>query len=486
MVVAHFLVEDFAQQFWIAALLALSSTAMAAQMLEQNRQVGTPHAEVAIAILLFQDMAAIALIVATPLLVGSALEQNSESLFSPQKLLIFAGWIALSYFLLSKIYSWLASTRQKEVLLATSLLTVLSFASLAHWVGLSASLGAFLAGILLANSNYRHQIEADISPLKGLLLGLFFVSVGIQFDAQPIVERPISFVLLLAAAILIKVGSIFLALRLARLDGIVARNSSLYLGQMSEFGLVLLAMATQLNILSVGLNSILTATILFSFFLSPVLVQISERIFKRFSYLTERPYDVETRSEPVIIAGYGRVGQVMARMLRLRKIGFTALDHDVRQVEIVRKFGHKIYFGDATRKDLLETAGITQAKFLLNCLDDVDSSVALTRTVREEFPNVKIWARARNRDHAMKLLELGANHVFRETLHSSAFATGDLLKEFGMTQQQADEFLSSFLRYDEKLLKEQFDRRHDQEELVSFTIQYNKNLEAVLRADESL
>jgi len=300
----------------------------------------------------------------------------------------------------------IAAARSKEIFTAASLLTVL---------GLSMALGAFLAGVLLAESEYRHEMEADIEPFKGLLLGLFFVAVGMSVDYGLLLSKPLLILTLLVGMMGIKWIVVFVLARLLGCSSSVARNMAFLLPQGGEFAFVLFGVAVASNLLSNEISSLLVIVVSLPMALTPLLVSLDQRRQARCPPRRAQEFDhIPDEENAVILAGFGRVGQVVGRILRVQNIGFTALEHDSEQVNVVRRFGQKIYYGDASRLDLLEAAGARRAKLFVLAIDDVESSLKTADTVREHFPNLKIIARARNRQHAFELLDREVTVIHRE------------------------------------------------------------------------
>lgn len=466
--------------------LALSSTAFALQLLAEKNQLRTLHGQTSFSILLFQDIAVIPVLAIIPLL-GSA--SGGDASAGPSALAVIAvvgGLVLGGRYLLRPVFRIIVRARTKELFTAATLLLVLGIALLMQSIGLSMALGAFLAGVLLAGSEYRHQLEADIEPFKGLLLGLFFIAVGMSVDFGLIVAQPILIAVLTISLLAVKLMILYGIGWLIGMSAESRRNLAFVLPQGGEFGFVIFGVATGAGVMAQPLADLLIVVVTISMALTPLLFAFNQRFLKRFSDLSERPFDViEPGEARVVIAGFGRVGQVVSRILRLREISFTALEHSPDQVEIVRRFGNKIYYGDASRLDLLHAAGMDSAELFILAIDDVEASLHVAEIVREHFPNVKILARARNRQHVFDLMDLGIEHIWRETLLSSGDMARAALVEMGVDAANAAAVTEAFLAHDYEIVREQHKRHHDRPALLRFSKQAVANLEATLRADDA-
>ena len=349
--------------------------------------------------------------------------------------IVFAG-----RFLLRPFFRYIAGTRLREMFTATALFLVVGIALLMQKLGLSPALGTFVAGVVLAESEYRVQLEADIEPFKGLLLGLFFISVGANIDFSLIAQHPGMIALVVASLLVLKFAVL---LALARVFGLKAGEEFLLafaLAQGGEFAFVLFSFATQNAVLPAETANLLVASVALSMAAAPLLLTIQDKLvrplFQRCE--PERPPDeIDEHDNPVILAGFGRFGHLVGRLLRANGFGTTVLDHDADQVEMLGRFGMKSFYGDASRLDLLQAAGAKNAKLFVLAIDNEAKALEIIETVQREFPHLKILARATSRQHAYEIIRLGVNQVYRETLGSALDLSVDALRELGMAEQRA-------------------------------------------------
>jgi voltage-gated potassium channel Kch len=364
---------------------------------------------------------------------------------------------------------------------------VIGIAQLMQSVGLSAALGTFLAGVVLADSEYRHQLEADIEPFKALLLGLFFIAVGAGIDFGFVAANPGTVAGLVALLLAVKFAVL---MALGRFFNLPAASGYLFafaLAQGGEFAFVLFSFGLQNGVVTAEIASPLIAAVALSMAITPLLLILNERVVQpRFAAPKgqERPADRIDEHEPeAVIAGFGRFGHVVGRILRANGVRTTVLDHDADWVESMRKFGLQTYYGDATRIDLLKTAGVDKARIFVVALDDQDRSLELVRTLQREFPNVKILARAEDRIHAYELLKLGVTRYYRETLGRSLELSVAALRELGFDAERAERSARLFREHDEASVREMAGLHGDTEAYVSKARQHVRNLEELLRAD---
>lgn len=463
--------------------LSLSSTAFALQTLAEKNQFNTTFGQASFAVLLAQDLVAIPALAIIPSLAGG----NSEGISVIGLVALIIGLVVASKFLMRPFFQFMAETRNKELFTTVALFIVMGVASMMVGVGLSAGLGAFIAGVLLADSEYRHQLEANLDPFKGLLMGLFFIGVGLNVDIGLIISKPILLLASTLAYLVIKSMLIYGIGRLSRLGHINSKSMALNIGQGGEFAFVIFGIigATQMP----GNDSLpfLTAVVTLSMGLSPIITALSDRLTRACPRTEVLPAfdEIKDESPEVIIAGFGRFGQIFGRFLRAQGIPFTAIDHDAGQVEMLRKFGNKVYFGDASSHSLLESAGLHRAKHFVLAIDDVEMSLKAAETVREHFPHVKIFARARNRDHAHELFARGVTNIKRETFDSALNFVGDLVSDMGMAPERVQVLLQRFKVHDEAMMKEQFKVMGDDDLYVSVSQRGQAQLEDVLSADET-
>lgn len=467
-------------------ILALSSTAFVLQLLAEKKQLTTVHGRAAFSILLFQDLAVIPLIALLPL-IGSG--TSGESQFDPLmvgiSLASIAGLIIGGHFLLRPLLRIVAHSKLPELFTATALLVVIGAALFMQFAGMSMVLGAFIAGMLLADSEYRHELEADLAPFKGLLLGLFFIAVGMSVNIGLLLEEPktiLLFVVGLMAAKAIVLYPLAKAFGLCNTKG--ALSLAAVLSQGGEFAFVLFAVVAREQIIDTTQIDRLILAVAVSMLLTPVIYLIIEYVTGRMGEKDDAEYDeMEDVGNAVIIAGFGRIGQIIGRLLRIKGQSFTALEIDSSQVDVIRRYGSKVYFGDAGRLDLLRAAGADRAKLLVLAIDDVEASIKTIETVIRHFPHLNIVARARNRRHAHKLMDLGITHIFRETLLSSLAMSERVLEMLGFDQEEVRRVIDTFAERDKRLLDEQHAIHHDEERLIQSAKDTARELESLLRND---
>jgi glutathione-regulated potassium-efflux system ancillary protein KefC len=436
---------------WPAALvgglaLALSSTAIATQAMAERNMLETPPGRATFGILLFQDIAAIPLIGLVPFVGGV---KGGDSIWMRIGLAVAAvtGVVVLGRYLIRPALRLIARTGIREVFTAFALLLVIGIAELMALAGVSMALGAFLAGVLLAGSEFRHALESDIEPFKGLLLGLFFISVGMTIDFGLLASAPGTVLALLAGFMAIKLVTLW---AVARIIGVTSRQRFLFailLSQGGEFAFVVFGAAKVAGILSDQWASLLTMAVALSMTTTPLLLILHDKWICPKTDASEREPDAIEADGPVIIAGFGRFGQIVGRLLLASGQRATVLDHDPDQIELLRRFGYKVFYGDATRLDLLRAAGAGEARLLVNAIDDIEDSLQLTDIVRENFPKLKIVARARNVSHLVELRTRGVEIVERETFEAALRTARHVLEALGHDPFRAREIADTFRRH---------------------------------------
>mgnify|MGYP003605866535 CR=1 FL=1 len=471
----------------VGGSLALSSTAFGLQILAERKEAGSAYGRQAFAILLFQDLAAIPLLAAVPLLAPSA---AGPGLGPAAVLRLAAAILAVvvgGRYLLRPVFRFVAKAGITEVSTATALLVVLGTAWLMGLAGASVTLGAFLAGVLLADSEYRHELESQLEPFKGLLLGLFFVSVGLSMDFRLLLEQPLTVLALVGLLLLVKGALLWpLGRVLGRLGRADALRLAVLLAGGGEFAFVTLRQAAARGLLEPSLQQLLVLAITLSMALTPLLVALVGRLLARVEASPRREYDTITADAPrVIIAGYGRMGQIVARVLRAQGVPFVALDHSVEQLDLVQRFGrwNDIFYGDPARPELLRAAGAGQAEVFVLAGDDPESSLRIARVVRRLFPHLKIVARARNRQHVWRLMDLGVDEPVRETYYSSLKMTEQTLTALGLSAAEAAERVRRFDRHDNELLRRQYLVYDDEAKIRQTSREALADLEQLFRAD---
>ncbi|EKF73175.1 glutathione-regulated potassium-protonantiporter [Alcanivorax hongdengensis A-11-3] len=470
----------------IGATLALSSTAFVVQMLVETNQLGSPQGRSAFSILLFQDLAVIPVLLLLPVLAG---RQHGDE--QPQLLLGLAALVVMALagrYLLNPWLGKLARLRNRELMTASALLLVLGSAALMEHLHLSMGLGAFVAGMLLANSPYREQLETDIQPFKGLLLGLFFMAIGMSMDLRLLLSDGDRVALFLVVLLVLKALVLVLVGLLRRVPW---RNTVLFgvlLSQGGEFAFVLLTQAQALSLLAPELVGQLNLVVALSMATTPLLLKLIYRLWPEKSQRSGAR-ELEAENLPshhprVVIAGVGRFGQITARILVSRKIPFTALDADPDEIALLRRFGNEVYFGDVTRLDLLQNAGLEYAQVLVLAVDREADSLHVVDLVQQHFPKVTIVARARDRRHAYALRARGVELVIRETFESALLSARLTLMQLGVPESTAIDLVRSFRELDEALLREQTEHRDNQDMLLETNLRGRAELESLLSERE--
>ena len=484
-VLAHLVGLPWPGAIVIGTGLALSSTAIVLPMLAERDLLGSPAGRNAFAVLLFQDLAFIPLVALVPLLVdGPAISQDvAKDLATPgglasaarmvpwravaQAVVAVAGILVAGRFLVPVVFRLIGGARTPEVFTGTALLIVVGTAFVAEHAGLSMSLGAFLAGVLLSGSEYRHELQADIEPFEGLLLGFFFMSVGMEAQLGLVLTEPGPILLGVVAVMAVNIAAAVGLARLAGMDGTNAVRFAFALPQGSEFSFVLFAAAVASGALAGSVASRTTLVIALSMAATPLLFAASERLLlPRLRRGAAPVYDEIDETAPVIICGFGRVGQIVGRVLRMQGIRFIALEKDQAQIEVLRGFGNKVYFGNPGRPDLLRAAGAETAKLLVVALEEVDEILEVVDMARRNFPNLRILARARNRRHAHLLMDRGIAGQVRETFHSSLRLTELVLVELGIPEAEAARRVALFQAHDERMLVETHAFYEDERRLI--------------------
>ncbi|HET9383969.1 MAG TPA: monovalent cation:proton antiporter-2 (CPA2) family protein [Gemmatimonadales bacterium] len=465
--------------------LALSSTAVGLQILIERKQLTTPQGRAGFAVLLFQDLAVIPLLAVLPALADrSAGVVHSVGGFSPLvTLLLFASVVVAGRYLLRPYFRVLSTAGSQEVFTAGALLVVLAVGVFMHKLGISMALGAFVAGMLLADSEFRHEIEADIEPFKGLLLGLFFMAVGMSVNFGLIGAEPLQVAGLVIALVAVKAAIVFALARAFGEEAPSAYAVAVVLSQGGEFAFVLFSLAAGEKLLPAGLADLLVAVVTISMLTTPFLVNLLHCLPQSKEPAVAEGASPTGKENPVIIAGFGRFGQIVGRIVATRGIPFTALDSDSEQLDFVTQFGEKAYFGDASRLDLLRAAGADKASVLVIAIDDIEASMKCAAIVKQHFPRIKIFARARNRLHAYQLLDLGITRVWRETFHASADMAGRVLTELGLPDSTAEETVRIFTLHDERLLRRAAAHHADREKLIEIARAGRAELRSLFEQD---
>ncbi len=461
--------------------LALSSTAIGLGVLEERNVTATTAGQSVLSVSLLQDVAAIPILALLPLL-ATGPHASAGWLGAVKALAVIAAIIFGGRRLLRPALRWIARSHTPEIFTAASLLLVVATAALMQAAGLSMALGAFLAGVLLADSEYRRELETDIEPFKSLLLGLFFIAVGMSIDFSVVAAQPLLVAALVAGFLLLKAALLWGLSRAMAIPGVERPVFVILLAQGGEFGFVVFQAAAQDRIIDAPAAALLIAAVAISMLLTPLLLVAADR------WWTPRPgaprpgNPLEELNEPqdasVIIAGFGRYGQIVGRMLYANGIASTVLDHDAEAIEVLRKFGWRVFYGDATRLDLLRTAGADKARLLVLAIDDIDQSLEVAAMVRENFPQLEIVARARNVTHFYRLYELGVRLIERETFESALASARSALELLGWAPEEARELAQRFREINLEQLITMLPHRHDEATLIAAAKQGRQQLEA--------
>jgi len=474
---------------WQAAVIAgfagaMSSTALVLSALAEKGQLGQPHGRESFSVLLFQDLAVIPLLALLPLLGGDA-QSDANWISAAKGLAAIAVVIVGGRVAVRPALKFIATHGSREVFTAAALLLVVGAAVIMEKIGLSMALGAFLAGVLLADSEFTHELKADIEPFKGLLLGLFFMAVGMSADIGLLRAQPLLVIGLALGLLGTKAAIMYVIARLRGANNETAQRTAVMLAEGGEFAFVLFGAAIALGVLDRPTAQLLILVVTLSMLLAPGLFALHERLLARWLERTAPPeYDtIDAPASPVIIAGYGRYGQIVSRVLRMCGIHFTALEANYQQVDFVRRFGNKVYFGDASRLELLQAAKAGEAKLFVLAIDDIEASVRTAQVVRRHFPQLPILARARNRLHYFQLRKLGIKAIFRETFPSSLEAAHRALLQLGLGVAAAERAITLFKHHDEEQLNTQYAVHHDEAQLIQTARDATEQLKELFEAD---
>jgi glutathione-regulated potassium-efflux system ancillary protein KefC len=478
---------------WKTALVAslglsLSSTAIALATLDERNLMATPSGTAGFAILLFQDIAAIPLIAIIPLLGATDSVGGNGWLGAARVIAVIAVLIVGGRYLIRPVLRIIAKTELREIFTAFALLLVIGIGLLMQLVGMSMALGTFLAGVLLAESEYRHALETDLEPFKGLLLGLFFIAVGMSVDFSVFMAQPLVVLGLVALFLSLKIGVLY---GLGKVFAIPARQRVFFaflLAQGGEFAFVVFGAAATARIFTPETGSLLVVVVALSMVCTPLLLLLHDRLIApRHREAEQRPDDaIEAEDRHVIIAGFGRFGQIVGRLLHASRVPLTVLDHDPDQIDLLRRFGFKVFYGDATRIDLMHAAGAARARALVVAIDDVEESLQLVEAVRREFPDLPVLARARNVSHYYRLRDLGVTMIERETFEASLRMGRNTLEQLGFGAYQARQAAMKFRRHNIQSLLAVYPYYKDQKRLMSMTKQAREELEQMFARDAEI
>lgn len=474
--------------------LALSSTAIALQVMGERNLLPTGSGQAGFSILLFQDVAAIPILALLPLL-GENLASNSatgsaEHAWEAIKIVAAITCIVLGgRLLLRPLFRWIAASNTREIFTAASLLLVVGIAALMQWVGLSMALGAFLAGVLLAESEYRRELETNIEPFKGLLLGLFFIAVGMGVDFGVLAQFPLQMLGIVVGFLGLKSAVIYALTRQMELPFQERPVLTLLLAQGGEFAFVVFQAAAGAHVFSAQTASLLVGAVAVSMLVSPLLLVAMDRwLLPRYANCGTTPMQEisEQQDAPILIAGFGRYGQIVARVLLAQGIQCTVLDHDAEMIEAARQFGYRVFYGDATRLDLLRTAGAASARILVVAVDEVEQSLEIVDLVKEHFPMLQIVARARDVTHWNQLRDRDVTLVQRELFESSLMSAASVLELLGQTSEWVQQTVQSFRRHNLELFEQLHPHYRDRAKLISVVKQGRAQLDEQMAREREI
>ena len=490
----------------VGMILALSSTAIVLQSLKEKGWMTTEAGRGGFSVLLFQDVAVIPMLALIPFLalpelgmeIGQEIGDGGAHgaahgrpgwLQALMVLGVVVGIVVAGRFLLRPVFRWIAATRSQELFMATALTLIVGITLVMEFVGLSPALGTFLAGVVLAESEFRHELEANIEPFKGLLLGLFFISVGASIDFALVAAAPGLILGLVVALIMAKFMVLMMVGRVFKLNLADNLMFAFLLAQGGEFAFLLFSFATQNRVISPELASMLIVVVVMTMIATPLLMITYERLIRpRFvDCVSPREDDeIDAGPNPVIVAGYGRFGQIVSRLLTADGIQTTLLDHDSGQIEMTGRFGYKVFYGDASRVQLLQSAGAEEARLLVIAIDDREKAVQMAVSAKQFFPHLKVLARAYDRSHAYELMDVGAEVVTRETFGSALVMGEEALKLMGYDDAHAYRVMRTFKKHDEEGLKKLYEVWGDDQAYGLRIRQYVEDLEKVLKDDSDV
>jgi monovalent cation:proton antiporter-2 (CPA2) family protein len=485
----------------VGLILSMSSTAIVLQTLDEKGWMKTHAGQSGFSVLLFQDVAVIPMLAVMPflaipafidseklteLVAAEAQSGRPEWLSAVLILGAVAAIVLAGRYLTRPVFHYIAKTGSREIFIAATLLVIVGVTLSMHAVGLSPALGTFLAGVVMAESEYRHELETSIEPFKGLLLGLFFISVGASIDVTLVLSEPLTIAGLVFGLMTLKFAVLYVLGRIFKLPNADSLMFSFTLAQGGEFAFLLVAFALQSYALSIPLANQIILVVVISMVLTPIAILIFERVIQPRLINTcadREPDEIDAHDNPVIIAGYGRFGQIVSRLLEASGYESTLLDHDAGQIELTGRFGHKVFYGDAANGDLLRAAGAGRARLLVIAIDDKKKVVEMIHIARMHFPNLKILARAYDRTHAYELIHAGADYICRETFGSALAMGEEALKLLGLSEARAQRMGASFDKHDTEGMHKLSEVWGDDHEYGMRIRQNLEDLEVVLRAD---
>jgi len=500
--IAMMLGQNLGAGIAIGLMLGLSSTAIVLQTLEEKGLMKQASGRASFSVLLFQDISVVPILALIPLLASKAVTQVSATQEEVRHiagleisgwvqvlmmLVVISGIVVVGLYLVKYVFRIIARTGLREIFTATALLLVIATALLMDLVGLSPALGAFLAGIVLANNEYRHELEADIEPFKGLLLGLFFISVGASINFSLLISSPGLIVALLAGLMTVKFLVLFILGRFFGLRGGQNTLFSFALAQGGEFAFVLVTFSLDSRVIDPGVSSIILLVVALSMAVTPLLLLLNDKLILPLAFRSEntREHDaIEDRGHPVIIAGFGRFGVVVGRFLIANGISATILDNNPDNIEVLKKFGFKVYYGDASRADLLASAGASEAKVLVVAVDNKQQSLKIVDLAQRKHPHLKILARSTDMDHTYELLDRKVDGLKRDTFESSLLLGTEVLNHLGYNRYTAYRLANTFRRHNEEVMHELYQHHgEDEKKYLSEAKKYAAELEELLKTE---
>ena len=494
---AYLLGVDWKTAIATGLILAMSSTAIVIQSLKERGQLKTSAGQSSFSVLLFQDVSVIPMLALLPLLaVHHSVDQESSSMIAGlpawlQTLSVLAAVSAIvlaGRYLMRPLFRFVAQSGIREIFVAFALLIVVGITLMMQFVGLSAALGTFLAGVVLAESEYRHELEMDLDPFKGLLLAVFFMAVGAGIDFKLLWANPTQILGLVAGFVLLKLVVLYAIARIFRMNGPDSAYFAFSLAQGGEFAFVLISFCLGLGLLGANQAALLVAIVAMSMGVAPLLMIANEQfiqpLFARGGEI--RPADVIDDSARVIIAGHGRFGMTVGRLLQSKGYKAVVLDHDAEQIDVLRRFGFKLFYGDASRVDLLEAAGARTAEILVIAVDEREKISEIIATAKKNFPHLRIFSRAFDRVHAYEIISAGVNDVYREVFASSLDMAEHVLVALGQKPAEAHRTAKAFKDLDEKVVREQARHVGDSEKMVDIMRNSRAELSRILAGDRNL
>ncbi|WP_339703892.1 monovalent cation:proton antiporter-2 (CPA2) family protein [Algoriphagus aquimarinus] len=484
----------------IGLSMALSSTAIVLQSLKEKNQMNNPIGRMSFGVLLMQDIAVIPILALLPLFIFGEATQPTDASAMHGLIDSFPGWaqtlsifaaigivVLLGQYGFGPLLNWVAKTRLRELFTASALLIVVGISFLMELVGLSPALGAFLAGVILANSPYKHALESDLEPFKGLLLGLFFMAVGSTINFSLIFNNASTIISVTLGIILLKTVILLILGKSKKLR--LASNLSFAIGlsQVGEFSFVTYAFALQLGVFDQSISDTLMAVTALSMTITPILMVILDKAIipgiNKSHKVIEKEMDNIDEHNKVILVGFGHFGSTLGRFLRANGVEATILDSDPDRVEYLRKMGFKVYFGDGTRAKLLQSAGANEASILISAIDNIEYSIKLVEVCREDFPHLVVMIRAKNRYDAFELMEIGVENIYREHLDTSIRMGEDVLKKLGFRAHTVHRLAKQFRDYDEDALKVLVKFKDNRDEYISKSRQQIELQESLLSGE---